>query len=154
MHARLAGRILSVVLATLLPEMLVAQSDLREAEPARASMLIRVHAISPSVPAPHFFGDDLRAGTEVLFDPHDLLVTTPVTQRKRPWWLLPAIGSGAGAVGGSYLIYDVCVRQKEDCIFPVAPVVAGALVGAAVGGLVELVVRSTEYHSAVNGEDP
>lgn len=61
-------------------------------------------------------------------------------ERRSPL-LLPAAGALVGAVGVTGLIFYECSRSGE-CIFnPLFPPVAGAVLGAAAGGIIELGLR-------------
>lgn len=62
--------------------------------------------------------------------------------KRRSPLLLPAAGALVGAAGVTGLIVYECSWSGE-CIFnPVYPLVAGAVLGAAAGGIIELGLRA------------
>ncbi|MBW3656483.1 MAG: hypothetical protein KY444_10270 [Gemmatimonadetes bacterium] len=70
-----------------------------------------------------------------------LALRTFRAERRSPL-LLPAVGALVGAVAVSGLIAYGC-SQSGECIFnPVYPLVTGAVVGAAAGGIIELGLRA------------
>lgn len=151
MQARITSWVLVVALTTLLPAALAAQHEVGAADPARESALVRMHATLPSTPTLDLHGYRLSTGVESSLAGDDLRVAVLLADRRRPWWLIPAVGASVGTIGAGYVIYDVCVRGKDDCLIPPAlPLAMGAVAGAMAGGVVELIVRlvedSIEYH--------
>jgi hypothetical protein len=84
----------------------------------------------------------LGAAAEVNEDFFSATALGTFRAERRSPLLLPVAGALVGAAGVTGLIAYECSRSGE-CIFnPVFPLVTGAVVGAAVGGIVELGLRA------------
>jgi hypothetical protein len=61
---------------------------------------------------------------------------------RRPWWLLPLAAAGAGAVLFEVVRGDEC--EQADCTIYIPPPLQGAVLGLAVGTVIEVVLRASE----------
>jgi hypothetical protein len=71
-------------------------------------------------------------------------VETSRSERRRRWWLLPAIGAAAGAVGLTVNYLSYCRHSDDGCMSLAAVPAFGAAAGAVLGGVAELAVRGVE----------
>jgi hypothetical protein len=128
MHKLISSVVLAVICAAGAPSAADAQS--RNAVPGLAPS----HTVVPAPPA-------LDAAAEVHQDFFSETALRTFRAERRSPLLLPAVGALVGAVGVSGLIFYECSRSGE-CIFnPLFPPVAGAVLGAAAGGIIELGLR-------------
>ncbi len=75
-----------------------------------------------------------------------LVPVSSAKPRSRPWWRYPVIGAVVVGVGGELLYLKQCSGNTDDgCMGGLGPLGFGAVVGATVGGVAELVHRSIEY---------
>jgi hypothetical protein len=61
---------------------------------------------------------------------------------RRPWWLIPLVAAGAGAVLYEVARGDEC--EQTDCTVYIPPPVQGAVLGLAVGTVIEVVLRVSD----------
>ena len=128
MRKLISSAVLAVICAAGAPSAADAQS--RSAIPELAVP----HAVAP----PHA---PLGAAAEVRQELFSAAARETFRAERRSPLLLPAVGALVGAAGVGGLFAYKCSGSGE-CIFnPVAPLVAGAVLGAAVGGIVELGLR-------------
>lgn len=127
MKKLLSRAALAVICTTGAPSMLAAQS---------AAPVAEWEAVQSGTPR--------AAPPTTVVPPGELL--SPAARgilgaRRRSPLLLPAVGALVGAVGVSGLIFYEC-SQSGECIFnPLYPLAAGAVLGAAGGGAIELGLR-------------
>jgi pyruvate/2-oxoglutarate dehydrogenase complex dihydrolipoamide acyltransferase (E2) component len=93
----------------------------------------------PQAAAPAHAG--LGAAAEVRPDFFSAAALETLRAERRSPLLLPAVGALVGAAGLTGLIVYDCSRSGECIIDPFVPALAGAVVGAAVGGVIELGLR-------------
>jgi hypothetical protein len=129
MRKLISSAVLAVICAAGAPSAADAQS--RSAMPELAA---------PQALAPAHAGRG--AAAEVHQDFFSTAARDSFRAERRSPLLLPAVGALVGAVGVTGVIAYECAGSGE-CIFnPVYPLVAGAVLGAAVGGIVELGLRA------------
>ena len=63
------------------------------------------------------------------------------TRGRRPWWLIPIVSAGSGAVLFEVARGDEC--EQSDCTIYIPPPVQGAVLGLVVGTVVEVVLRAS-----------
>ena len=74
-----------------------------------------------------------------------LAPTSFAPQRSRPWWRYPVIGATVVGVGGELVYLAHCSGNTDDgCMGGLGPLGFGAVVGATLGGIAELVHRRVE----------
>lgn len=129
MHKLISSAVLAVICAAGAPAAAAAQS--RSATPELAAP----QALAPA----HAAWDAAAEAHETYFS--ETALRTFGAERRSPL-LLPLVGALVGGVAMSGLIAYECTGSGE-CIFnPVYPLVTGVVVGAAVGGVVELGLRA------------
>lgn len=57
----------------------------------------------------------------------------------RPWWLIPVLATAGGALVYELVRGDEC--EDTDCIIYIPPPLAGAVLGLAVGTVIEVTLR-------------
>ena len=130
MRKLISSAALAVICAAGAPSAADAQSPGAIPEPAPPQSAAQAHV-------------SLGAAAEV----HQEFFSDPALQafraeRRRSPLLLPAVGALVGAAGVTGVIFYGC-SQSGECIFnPFIPPVAGAVLGATVGGIVELGLRA------------
>lgn len=116
-------------------------------------------ASSTSAQTPRYGGEDAhrpvldaRLSPSVPVDPGDshgtrldsafTSVGMTAARGRRPWWLIPLVSAGAGAVLFEAVRGDEC--EQTDCMIYVPPPVQGAVLGLVAGTIVEIVLRVSD----------
>jgi hypothetical protein len=131
---RLRNRIRCVVavVATMLAAPLSAQGDVPAGALPRS--VVDVRLLPPAAAGANAFGGG-------RLELHSAAVTT-LAGTRRPWWLIPLASAGAGALLFEIVRGDEC--EQSDCIIYIPPPVQGAVLGLAVGTVIEVVLRASD----------
>jgi len=142
MTTRSIGRMLAAGMLALLPGTLAAQQVYAGAAPGEGAPL-RAPEAFPSTPAPVLGGASLLV--EAAVSPAEGGVAradSSAARKKRSRRSLAVVGAGVGALGMGIAV----LGKTGECMDPIgcfiAPSLFGAVVGGAVGGLMDLVLSA------------